>query len=107
MWWYEAWQLLRTAWLLHRAGCVFLLAANAVLLTLAGVFHSLQAECDQQERWYGTQYSLAPTPPAWLAAWRGEGSIGEGADDEAVAALHLPAPNPFIPSEFDMIEVRR
>lgn len=62
-------------------------------------FLPLQPECDLQEQWYGTQYSLTPLPSDWLELWRSGGQ-------EHAAALHLPAPNPFIPSEFDMIPVR-
>ena len=58
----------------------------------------LQAECDQREKWYSTQYSLGPIPEDWLALWREGGA-------EHAEALHLPRPNPFIPTQFDMIQV--
>ena len=67
-----------------------------------------QAECTETEPWYGTRYSRAPLPADWLAAWRGKnegGAAGAGDDGEEAAALHLPSPNPFIPTQFDLIEV--
>ncbi|GAB4818102.1 hypothetical protein N2152v2_005148 [Parachlorella kessleri] len=58
---------------------------------------TLEAECDQQEKWYATQYSLGPIPEEWLALWREGGA-------EHAEALHLPRANPFIPTQFDMIQ---
>ena len=53
-----------------------------------------QAECGETEPWYGTKFSVAAIPPAWLDAWRA---------GPAPAGLHLPAPNPFIPTAFELI----
>ena len=48
----------------------------------------------QRERWYGTSYRRAPLAAATLAKWRA------AAPDPA---LKLPAPNPFIPTDFSLV----
>eukprot|EP00741_Cyanophora_paradoxa_P018551 tig00021070_g17910.t1 len=45
-------------------------------------------------RWYGTAYNAEPIDPALLKAW---------SEPEAVPALRLPDPNPFIATDFDML----
>ncbi|PNW78182.1 hypothetical protein CHLRE_09g386113v5 [Chlamydomonas reinhardtii] len=46
---------------------------------------------------YGAQYSVSPLPPAWLEAW---GQALERPQDQP--ELHLPAPNPFIPTDLSL-----
>ena len=44
---------------------------------------------------YSTNYSCEPLPADWLAAW----------EAAAEPALHLPEPNPFISSDFSLLQV--
>ena len=53
--------------------------------------HTAKADC--REEWYGTAFACEPPSAEELAAWR-------GAAAEIDAALALPQPNPFIPTEF-------
>ena len=55
----------------------------------------LQPPSTTPERWYGTQYATDPIPAEWLAEFRNPPKVPE---------LHLPAPNPFISSEFGLVE---
>eukprot|EP00887_Chlorella_sp_A99_P007901 scaffold12.g7901.t1 len=55
---------------------------------------TLEPCCTQQEAWYGTKFGLTPLPEDWLRDWR---------SGPAPPELHLPEPNPFIPSEFEMV----
>lgn len=52
---------------------------------------------DECEPIYSSRYSQEPLPADWLAAWE------EALEPE----LHLPAPNPFIPTDFSLLEVCR
>ena len=52
------------------------------------------AEC---EPIYSTQFSCEEVPADWLAAW----------EAAAEQALHLPKHNPFIPTDFDLLQVCR
>ncbi|KAG2427393.1 hypothetical protein HYH02_014613 [Chlamydomonas schloesseri] len=57
------------------------------------------------EPYYGAQYSVAPLPAAWLAGWRRaleEGQQQEGEEGGQEQGLHLPAPNPFIPTDLTL-----
>ncbi|KAG2422783.1 hypothetical protein HXX76_015803 [Chlamydomonas incerta] len=47
---------------------------------------------------YGAQYSLAPLPADWLAGWRAALERPQGRE----SGLHLPAPNPFIPTDLSL-----
>ena len=55
--------------------------------------HTAKADC--REEWYGTAFACEPPSAEELAAWR-------GAAAEIDAALALPQPNPFIPTEFGL-----
>lgn len=55
---------------------------------------SLDAACVLTERWYGTKYLVEPIAAAQLADWSA---------CVANEALQLPAPNPFIPSDFALL----
>ena len=44
---------------------------------------------------YTTQYSCEAIPADWLVAW----------EAAAEPALHLPKPNPFIPTDFQLLQV--
>lgn len=57
---------------------------------------ALQGETRETEPWYGTEYSQEAIPAAWLDSWR---------DAAAPEGLHLPLPNPFISSDFTLINV--
>merc|ERR1740130_1311221 len=48
----------------------------------------------QREPWYGTAHRCAPIDPAALALW---------ATDAPHPALRLPAPNPFIATDFGLL----
>lgn len=48
---------------------------------------------DSAEPWYGTKYASGPIPAEWREAW---------AETEREPALHLPAPNDFLPSDFEV-----
>jgi len=43
---------------------------------------------------YGTKYTTGPIPEPWMAAW-GDVSCPD-------VRLHLPRPNPFIPTDFSL-----
>ncbi|PNH06715.1 Zinc-metallopeptidase, peroxisomal [Tetrabaena socialis] len=47
------------------------------------------------EPWYGTRYGVGPLPADWLAAWA-------AARPEEEPRLHLPTPNPFIPTDLSL-----
>eukprot|EP01124_Arcella_intermedia_P015225 TRINITY_DN21730_c0_g1_i1.p1 TRINITY_DN21730_c0_g1~~TRINITY_DN21730_c0_g1_i1.p1 ORF type:complete len:1006 (+),score=214.72 TRINITY_DN21730_c0_g1_i1:287-3019(+) len=55
----------------------------------------LASQCDLSEKWYGTKYSKRPIPEDLKKKW-GNPKI------KNYSELHLPHPNPFIPSVFDL-----
>lgn len=57
---------------------------------------SLEAECGLTERWYGTKYRVEPIGADQLAGWQ---------QCDANEALQLPAPNPFIPTDFALLPI--
>ena len=57
----------------------------------------LQGHVAEREPIYSTQYSCEEVPADWLAAW----------EAAAEPALHLPSHNPFIPTDFDLLQVRQ
>ncbi|KAL6770545.1 hypothetical protein ACKKBF_B31700 [Auxenochlorella protothecoides x Auxenochlorella symbiontica] len=65
-------------------------------------------DCPLKEPWYGTAHSAGPLPAEWLAhweaAWGGEGAALGGKDGHRFCGMHLPPPNPYIPSRFDLIK---
>lgn len=50
---------------------------------------------DKTEKWYGTQYAATPIPEAVYLKY-------ESPSAEACAEMHLPRPNAFIPTDFDI-----
>ena len=54
-----------------------------------------QGKTDSVEPWYRTEYSQQPIAQDWLRKW---GST-------QCKALHLPKLNPFIPTDFGMLQV--
>ncbi|KAL6746748.1 insulinase-like metalloprotease [Haematococcus lacustris] len=62
---------------------------------------TLMDEAMETEPWYGTRYSWQSLPEDWAARWH---SAYEGEDPAGVNAseLHLPAPNPFIPTDLSL-----
>lgn len=61
-------------------------------VTIAGKFAG--AKTDKKERWYETPYHMERVDEGILEQWR----TGHFSDD-----LHIPASNPFIPTEFDLL----
>jgi insulysin len=57
----------------------------------------LQGQTTSTEPWYGTEYSQEAIPSSWLDSWTAAA---------APAGLHLPHDNPFISSDFTLIDVR-
>ena len=55
----------------------------------------MQGATDKTETWYGTEYSLETVPGKWLEHWQQASQEG----------LHLPKQNPFIPTDFSMLQV--
>ncbi|XP_043206057.1 insulin-degrading enzyme-like [Amphibalanus amphitrite] len=70
-----------------------LLNPDNVRMILVGKVY--ESECDSTERWYGVQYNVQDIPETTLERWR---------NIESNAALHLPEPNEFIASDFDIVE---
>ncbi|GMH33522.1 hypothetical protein BSKO_01356 [Bryopsis sp. KO-2023] len=64
-------------------------------LRLMWVSKSFQDAVDSKEPWYGTQYSQGPIPAEWLQQWE---------KPEKDERLHIPLSNPFIPTDFDLVE---
>ena len=56
----------------------------------------MQGQVNSREPIYSTQYSCEKIPADWLAAW----------EAAAEPALHLPKANPFIPTEFQLLQAR-
>ncbi|XP_017156732.1 nardilysin-like [Drosophila miranda] len=48
---------------------------------------------DQREKWFGTQYTTIPMPPAWKAMWH---------DPAPLKELAFPPSNPFITTDFTL-----
>eukprot|EP00927_Polykrikos_kofoidii_P083199 TRINITY_DN8471_c0_g1_i2.p1 TRINITY_DN8471_c0_g1~~TRINITY_DN8471_c0_g1_i2.p1 ORF type:complete len:1107 (-),score=193.48 TRINITY_DN8471_c0_g1_i2:165-3296(-) len=68
--------------------------------------HSLEKDCTESERWYGTRYGSGPLPEEWHKAWEGR-RVGDGMDAVAAAnelGLALPRANPFVPENLDLKE---
>lgn len=56
-----------------------------------------QGQTKETEYFYGAEFSSEPLPATWLRRWQGP---------QPNKALHLPAANPFISTDFAMQEVR-
>ena len=56
----------------------------------------LQGKTNLVEPWYSTDYSQEDVPSEWLSGW-----LKASPND----SIHLPKPNPFISSEFGLIDV--
>ena len=56
-----------------------------------------QGQTKLVEPWYGTEYSQEPISQEWLSSWAAAAAIPD---------LHLPHDNPFISSDFTLINVR-
>lgn len=57
----------------------------------------LQGVATEREPWYGTQYNRERIPAEWLARWEAAAPPPE---------LHLPRHNPFIPTDFALLQAR-
>jgi len=55
-----------------------------------------QGQVSSREAIYSTQYSCEKIPADWLAVW----------EAAAEPALHLPKANPFIPTDFQLLQAR-
>ena len=51
-------------------------------------------DADQSEKWYGTSYTMEDIPETKLKAW---------SEIELHERLHLPTPNVFIPTDFELV----
>ena len=60
------------------------------------LFPVLQEECTDREPWYGTKFVAAALPQDWVDDWEAGARVPE---------LHMPEPNPFIPSDFELLSV--
>ncbi|KAG1675762.1 hypothetical protein FOA52_012418 [Chlamydomonas sp. UWO 241] len=58
-------------------------------------------DATETEPTYGTKYHLGRLPEDWVAAWRGVDGV-DGVD--GVEDLHLPRPNPYIPTDFALLK---
>jgi len=67
------------------------LCCDKLRLVLSSKAHA--SICDQEERWYGTKFSDKPLDTSSRERWQVAGSFED---------LALPAPNPFIPENFDL-----
>ena len=56
----------------------------------------MQGKTTEVEPWYQTEYSQEPVHSGWLSGW-----LKAFPND----SIHLPRPNPFISSQFDLIDV--
>lgn len=76
---------------------------------------SLEKDCTEREKWYGTKYFLERLPKDWIELWscntsNSTNSNNAGKNEEAAASatlqseLHLPKPNEFVPSNFSLLE---
>ena len=57
----------------------------------------MQGKTSEVEPWYQTEYSQEPVPSHLLSGW-----LKAYPND----SIHLPRPNPFISSQFGLIDVR-
>lgn len=55
-----------------------------------------QGELDEVEPWYNTPFSREPFPEDWVTLW--EAAVPGD-------SMHLPRPNPFIPHDFELVQV--
>jgi insulysin len=62
----------------------------------------LEAQTTEEERWYKTKYSAAPTDEAVLSTFRAKFEGMLAGADAARPDLFLPKENPFIPTNFDI-----
>lgn len=56
----------------------------------------MQGQTQETEYFYGAEFSREPVPEDWQRRWR---------EPQFNVALHLPAANPFISTDFAMQEV--
>lgn len=57
----------------------------------------LQGATQKKEAWYGTDFNIETLPDEWQTSWQSSAAREE---------LHLPKPNPFIPTDFSMLPAR-
>ncbi len=62
------------------------------------IVHMVQGKTTEVEPWYQTAYSQEPVPSDWLSGW-----LKAYPND----SIHLPRANPFISSQFGLIDVSR
>lgn len=79
----------------NSTGCVWTVQHASLAHNNAAV--PLQGITTDIEPWYGTLYSREPLPAEWLAVWEAASPPAE---------LHLPPPNPFVPTDFALLQVR-
>jgi secreted Zn-dependent insulinase-like peptidase len=62
----------------------------------SNLLHHLQGQTKEKEYFYGAEFSREAVPEDWRRRWR---------ERQFNVALHLPAANPFISTDFAMQEV--
>lgn len=72
---------------------VSLLTVEKMRITLIG--KKLEGICDQTEHWYGTKYNVQPIADEVLQKWK---------SCEQNKNFFLSKPNPFIPTDFSLVE---
>jgi insulysin len=67
-------------------------------------YKGFSGKTSQKERWYGTDYNERSLSETQLRQW--ESALAQakagGLDHQWAGLLHLPQPNPFIPTVFDL-----
>ncbi|XP_071486548.1 nardilysin-like [Diadema antillarum] len=76
--------------------CTDILSLDSINICLSS--KKFAGQTDRTESWFGTEYSVHPIPEKWLARIR---------DADLNPALHLPTPNRFIATKFDLKEADR
>ncbi|KAF5840753.1 Metalloenzyme, LuxS/M16 peptidase-like protein [Dunaliella salina] len=67
---------------------------------------TLADEAQDTEPWYGTKFSLAPIPEEWVRIWKQASQphtdCAAAESQEEGPRLHLPKPNPFVPTDLSL-----
>ncbi|XP_069175846.1 nardilysin-like [Procambarus clarkii] len=74
--------------------CLDALGPENCNITISSKTFEDQNICNLTEKWFGTKYSIEGIPKDWEEQWANLPSNPE---------LHIPAPNNFIPSSFDLL----
>eukprot|EP00438_Fugacium_kawagutii_P031291 Skav218663 [mRNA] locus=scaffold365:863497:868753:- [translate_table: standard] len=87
---------------------------NRLTLDSVRVTHQakvLEERCTDRDTSYDSPMKFEELPAAWRESWGKALNAGATAEEAVAAAkklgLHLPAPNPFIPEDLDMKELKQ